>query len=103
MIGTILRWYRNLKQRFVLGKNVGSGEYILSTGRDSVRYTRADHSVEVQVELQGGKTNYAIYSGTAKYWSPSYDLEPVTEAERQAIVRAIGRYLDQSARTYEVK
>lgn len=103
MIGTILRWYRNLKQRFVLGKNVGSGEYILSTGRDSVRYTRADHSVEVQVELQGGKTNYAIYSGTAKYWSPPYDLEPVTEAERQAIVRAIGRYLDQSARTYEVK
>jgi len=103
MLGTLVRWYQTLKRRFTLGTDVGNGEYILPTGRDSVRYTRADYSVEVQVELRGGGKDYTIYAGTAKYWLPPHEDIPINDSERYEIVTAIGRYLDQSARTYEVK
>jgi hypothetical protein len=72
-------------------------------GRDFYKYIEGDHSVLVQVELQGGNPDYIIYSASISQWLPPYENDKVTDADRSRILQKVGRFIEYYGETYAVR
>ena len=58
-------------------------------GRTGLRYREADRQMSVDSEVLTGRSGMAIYKDTIQNWDPPYGDVPVTDSDRDRILKNI--------------
>jgi hypothetical protein len=85
------------------GHMIDANTSLTSTSRDEFKYREGDHELLVFVELLPSKPGLLIWPTSIKQWPPPYENEPITEEDRERILKKIEQYFVSIGQSYAIR